>query len=189
MKVITLHPDAFERACRRLADDVRPFAPQLIIGILHGGGEVGRRVARCFPEAEYVEVETHRPGKSRKASLKGLLRHMPAFLADMLRRIEMRRVQNRQPEERTVELPGDLAAILEKMPERRILIVDDAVDSGATLKAVVGAVRRAAPQAGVRSAVLTVTAQNPVEKPDYALWRDGSLIRFPWSFDYSPRRK
>jgi hypothetical protein len=34
----------------------------------------------------------------------------------------------------------------------------------------------------LRTAVITVTMENPVVIPDYALYR-GTLCRFPWSFD------
>lgn len=66
---------------------------------------------------------------------------------------------------------------------QNILIVDDAVDSGATLLAVVEAVRIDMPGAEVRSAVITQTTPSPVITPDYTLYNNRTLIRFPWSMD------
>lgn len=65
----------------------------------------------------------------------------------------------------------------------RILIVDDAVDSGATLLRVAETLRSASPEAQIASAVITVTTRNPAIKPDYTLYNDRTLIRFPWSAD------
>lgn len=65
----------------------------------------------------------------------------------------------------------------------RILVVDDAVDSGATLLGVVNAAKAAVPLADVRSAVITQTTTAPMTAPDYTLYNDKTLIRFPWSLD------
>jgi hypoxanthine phosphoribosyltransferase len=64
-----------------------------------------------------------------------------------------------------------------------VLVVDDAVDSGATLIAVLDAVYKAAGSSKVRSAAITVTTENPMVMPDYYLYHDETLIRFPWSID------
>ena len=50
------------------------------------------------------------------------------------------------------------------------------------------AVRQVLPQAQVRSAVITVTTDNHSAEPDYALWRDHTLVRFPWSQRMAVRR-
>lgn len=189
MRVITLHPDDFDVACQKLAASIHPFNPQVIIGILHGGGEVGQRLAAHFPEATYTEVALHRGNKAKKATFKRLLRVLPTSIADMLRQMEMKRVQRKPICSKSIELPTDVANILKSSQLSNILIVDDAVDSGATLKAVVEAVSRTASKAHIRSAVLTVTTSSPAISPDYALWRGDTLIRFPWSFDYNTHRK
>jgi hypothetical protein len=64
-----------------------------------------------------------------------------------------------------------------------VLIVDDAIDSGATLSQVVDIVRRRAPAgARIRSSVITVTTSRPLVRPDYAMFHK-QLCRFPWSLD------
>ena len=65
----------------------------------------------------------------------------------------------------------------------RILIADDAVDSGVTLATVLRLVDDVCPAGGeIRSAAITQTLENPTARPDYLLFR-GTLCRFPWSFD------
>lgn len=184
MKVLTLHPDDFEEACRKLAEQALLFEPQLIIGILTGGGEVGRRVASMFKDARYEEVRLQRKSTRKKSRLKVLLRMLPTSVNDILRCYEMRRVVNRKPKKISIELPEELRRILRSFECGRILVVDDAVDSGATLRAVVESIQKENTECEVRTAVLTSTCPNPVVKPDYVLWDDGVLLRFPWSFDY-----
>jgi hypoxanthine phosphoribosyltransferase len=65
----------------------------------------------------------------------------------------------------------------------RVMVVDDAVDSGVTLAAVLRTLRESCPPGTeLRTAAITVTRPSPAVEPDYALWR-GVLCRFPWSFD------
>jgi hypoxanthine phosphoribosyltransferase len=64
-----------------------------------------------------------------------------------------------------------------------LLVVDDAVDSGATLSRVLAAVAGLAPPGTeIRSAVIAVTTKSPCVEPTYALYRQ-RLCRFPWSID------
>ena len=68
-------------------------------------------------------------------------------------------------------------------PSPRVLVVDDAVDSGVTLDTVFRSLRETAPpDTEVRAAVVTVTLDRPLIEPDFTLYR-GVLCRFPWSFD------
>lgn len=184
MKVITLHPSDLDSACHELAASLQSFRPAIVVGILTGGGEVGRRVASCLTDTSYYEISLQRPSTHTKHRLAWLLRRLPLWIADTLRRYESRRVARSAPASRHAALPAALAAALGSMPAPRVLIVDDAVDSGMTLKAVIQAVKSAAPDADVRSAVLTVTTPHPAVEPEYALWRREVLLRFPWSLDY-----
>ena len=64
----------------------------------------------------------------------------------------------------------------------KILIVDDAVDSGYTLKNVVDKLEKNNSSAKIYSLAVVVTDKNAVKIPDYYLYSD-VLIRFPWSLD------
>jgi hypoxanthine phosphoribosyltransferase len=69
------------------------------------------------------------------------------------------------------------------MPSR-VLVVDDAIDSGATMATVVEQLRDAVGDGGeVRTAVLTITTRTAVFQPDFTLYRQ-TLCRFPWSHDF-----
>jgi hypoxanthine-guanine phosphoribosyltransferase len=67
-------------------------------------------------------------------------------------------------------------------PQPVLLVVDDAVDSGATLMRVLAELRKLVPDGTViRSAVVAVTTKTPLIEPDYVFHRQ--LCRFPWSLD------
>ena len=66
----------------------------------------------------------------------------------------------------------------------RILIIDDAVDSGATLAATIDHIQAiAGPDAVLRTAAITVTTAAPSIEPNFMLYRY-VLCRFPWSLDF-----
>jgi len=65
----------------------------------------------------------------------------------------------------------------------RILVTDDAVDSGVTLSTVLRHLRKISSfDADFRSAAITQTLEHPIVTPDYLMFH-GTLCRFPWSFD------
>jgi hypoxanthine phosphoribosyltransferase len=116
------------------------------------------------------------------------MRALPRQLTDLLRIWEVRLLSNR----RRVAIPiqpldaSETAAIVElaqNSPEARLLVVDDAVDSGVTLATVLQKLRQICPaHTQIRSAAITVTLDNPLVEPDFTLYRR-VICRFPWSFD------
>lgn len=182
MKVITLDCQNFTDACRDLAREVAAsgFTPSIIIGVRTGGEFVAREFMPFFPASRLAIVELHRPSTSAKSSFSRLLASLPRPVLDRLRVAESW-LLSLLPRRRTphVNLPASLASAL----PRRLLVVDDAADSGVTLLAIVESLRRVRPDADIRTVVLTVTTSSPAIHPDFALYRNRTLIRFPWSMD------
>jgi hypoxanthine phosphoribosyltransferase len=184
--VLTLPPEDFCAACHRLEQSVRAdaYTPELIVGIRTGGSYVA---SEMFNEIPHLEITLQRPSTHQKQRLGGkLLRHLPYPVTDRLRVAEAWWLGRKHPiqsgttqEAEHVTLPEYPALPL----VRRILVVDDAVDSGRTLLAVVRALQKQCPQAEIRSAVLTVTTEQPQICPEYKLYEHKTLIRFPWSLD------
>lgn len=189
MRVITLHPSDFDKACNQLAASIHPFHPDLVVGILTGGGEVGKRVAACLEVERYFEVSLQRPSTEKKRRHAAILKYLPLWMADMLRRYEARRLARKAPLNREASLPQALVDALASTRETKVLIADDAVDSGATMSAVIDALKKVAPDADVRCCALVVTTSEPIVNPDYAIWCEGVLLRFPWSMDYKASRR
>ena len=81
-----------------------------------------------------------------------------------------------------VELPADIDILL-RQGEKNVLLVDDAIDTGATLKLIKDTLAERYPLAVIKIAVITVTSNHPLIDADYYLFHDRTLVRFPWSND------
>lgn len=184
-RVITMNEAALSGAARRLEELVAStgYEPDAVLSIKTGGEYVGTLM---FTKAAHVSTCLQRPGTRHKGGWKGrLLRWLPRGLCNRLRIIEawwLSRRRHEHVDPLAVQLPD-----IRKY--ERLLIVDDSVDSGATLDAVRRAVKLKSPQADVLTAVITVTTRKPLVFPDFSLYNNLTLIRFPWSIDNRHRRE
>ena len=177
---MTLDNEAFADACHRLQQAVEAsgYRPDMVLSIVTGGLYVGNGM---FAGTPHLSTILRRPTTSLKTRLaRSIVAALPRAVQNRLRIAEaeiLKRhvVPKALPE---VHLPFDSGC-----GARRVLVVDDAVDSGRTLAAVLAAVRQVLPQAQVRSAVITVTTDTHSAAPDYDLGPDPTLVRLPWSME------
>lgn len=183
MRVLTLTPDIFRDHCLSLQSAARPFNPDLIVTIARGGDFVGELM---FPEVTHISVRRQRPSTETKQDLGCLakiIRKLPVCLRNAIRMAESACTSSAKHSGAPLSLGDEDALIISKAS--RILVVDDAVDSGATLAAVIDAINAIPGNRAVASAAITVTKPNPLISPDYTLYNNRTLVRFPWSMDYS----
>jgi hypoxanthine phosphoribosyltransferase len=192
--VHTLDSSRFTQACAQLMRQVSAtYRPDLLVGIRTGGFVVAEAMVRAVPDAPpLLPLTCRRAGTTAKARfglLPTILAALPQPLVDGLRVMEHRLLSPRRRARATVQHIDhqEAAAIGRHLGERhapaRVLVVDDAVDSGVTLATVLRLLRETCPeQTEIRSAVVTVTLDRPLVEPDFTLFR-GVLCRFPWSFD------
>jgi hypoxanthine phosphoribosyltransferase len=190
----TLRQPAFDTACAELMRLVEEqYAPTLIVGIRTGGLIVAQSMVRAAASPLLVLPLTCRRAstgvKSRVPVLRGVLAALPTPVVNLLRRLEHRlliapRGSRARPQQIDHAEAEAIAAWVAGSARRaRILVADDAVDSGVTLDTVLGLLRRLCPRGTeIRSAAITQTLENPKARPDYVLFHD-TLCRFPWSFD------
>lgn len=189
--VITLDNNEFPEACGRLERVIATsgFRPECVIGIESGGRFVAEKIFTQIPH-EYIRLQ--RPSTSAKTGfVKTIIRLLPKTLNNYLRKVEARRLSAKF--KRLASKPGYIEQqISQKLKSldipnirhfNRILIVDDAIDSGMTMEAVCRAICKAYPAVDIRTAVITTTEPNPLHKPDYTIYNNRTLIRFPWSAD------
>lgn len=173
MRVLTLDDRAFAGHCKMLEQRVLSdgYVPDLIIGIARGGEFVA---GRMFEGVPHVSVKLQRPQGGERSQTVGRFVHaMPRWINNLMRMAESLLLTLKSHHLSRVDLPGGLDGY------KRILVVDDAVDSGATLASVIAALG-----GRCRTAALTVTAlRKPLAMPDYYLFNNHTLIRFPWSTD------
>lgn len=65
-----------------------------------------------------------------------------------------------------------------------VLLIDDAIDTGATIHQARQQLLRQFPDITLRVAVITVTTRHPICDADFCLYHNRTLCRFPWSNDY-----
>ena len=194
MAVVTFNPTLLAEACHQLSCRVKAggYTPSLLIGIQHGGAEVARRMRNDFPEAAYCEVRLSRPGTRQKSQglAHRLLQHLPLWICNTLRIVESRvnewLSKGKEPVRiGEIRLPDDVASRLKELGENAtVLLVDDAIDTGATIQQARLQLLEQFPGITLRVAVITVTIPQPICDADYCLYHNRTLCRFPWSNDY-----
>ena len=183
MKVLTLDNSELREHCRRLQEQVlESYNPDLVVGIATGGVIVA---SEMFPRLPHVEVTCRRPASASRRRTEqryGILRRLPVWLLNLMRIAQMRLLMLKRNPHRTVEpIPAETLEAIRTA--RHILLVDDSVDSGITLRNVLHVLQSAPGNHEIRTAAITVTLPNPKIRPDYALYQNGMLCRFPWSND------
>ncbi len=192
--LLTLPRPDFDMACAALMRLVEvQYAPTLVVGIRTGGLIVARSMVLAASSPLLVLPLTCRRAstevKSRLPLLGHLLAALPRPLVNLLRRLEhrlftapgARRETRRQIDHAEA---GKIAAwVAASSQQARVLVTDDAVDSGATLATVLELLRKLCPPGTeILSAAITQTLDTPKVAPDFVLYRN-TLCRFPWSFD------
>ncbi|MDM1061211.1 hypothetical protein HXZ62_01365 [Empedobacter falsenii] len=191
MKVVNFNQKIFESFLHEeLKDFLIENSSVLIIGIREGGIPIAEMVKVNLEnitstQLDFITIKCQRPStKSKKKSfivkylLKNLFKVLPQFFLNQVRIYEHKFLMNNGNQDRELYLPENLQ--LDNY--HKILIVDDAVDSGYTLKNVVDKLEKNNSSAKIYSLAVVVTDKNAVKIPDYYLYSD-VLIRFPWSLD------
>lgn len=182
MKVITIAHADLDAMTRRIAEQVtHDLAGQIdwVVGIQRGGHFVAQSFLKNFSNEnyhEYADVKVQRPSTKHKTPrLSRLLKLLPYSVLDFLRKIESCILANKKQECLQLNL---------NLKGRSFLVIDDAVDSGVTMRSVVDSLRRGNPGAEIHTACITITTAHPAIVPDYYVFNNKTLVRFPWASDY-----
>lgn len=182
-KILSLDIKGFTDICARLQDQVETsgFEPDLVVGIPRGGIWISDNAFHSYKKSHLTLIRPERNTFKRK--FKWIASRLPLWALDRLRKLEARMLV------KDFNHMDDVQIILPKLDDSvgKVLVVDDALDSGATLKAVMEKFAEQYPNVDSRSAVLTITGRKTIYRPDYYLLDDSTLIRTPWSID-SKRR-
>lgn len=180
----------FEVACAKLGSQVEAsFQADLYVGILRGGDitlEMMLKGARPARNYEKMAVSMSRAHTETKNKLNAKFKILPLFpraVLNLLRQAEAWLLDFQdavRPVQRRCEFsPVEIEKVLRA---KRILVVDDAVDSGATLESVINGIKAINPEAEIKSAVITKTRLKSRVNPEFMLY-ERTFVRFPWSSD------
>ncbi|RKN03366.1 phosphoribosyltransferase [Streptomyces radicis] len=146
-----LTPDAFTAAARLIAGAEAAHRPQAVVGIARGGTQLAEWVAAHLSVPAVVIGARHNTTDAPRASASGRVR--------------------------LDAVPEAALAVLGR--GRRLLVVDDVVGSGATLRAVLADLAARVAPVGVRTAVLCRNAGTRFA-PDTWGWEVADWVVFPW---------
>ncbi|PAV25473.1 hypothetical protein CF392_10820 [Tamilnaduibacter salinus] len=185
-------PDAFAAECQRLLNYALKCEQfDTLVGIATGGAWMVDSLRPDQSRYSIATVACKRPNTKHKNRGRHFMHALPRWLADLLRlfeawyqecAFERRQYKGRDPISlrRQIKIESESEAAIRKA--ERILILDDAIDTGETMHCVRLYLSELNPRVTLKTAVMTQTMKNPVAQPDFCLYRD-ALIRFPWSND------
>jgi len=192
MRVLDFKKEEFEKFLNDELGKSNSSQKILVLGIAEGGIPVAEMVYEFFKketqnEVNLAFVKVQRPStKQKKANpkrekiLKSLFSVLPKFVLNYLRILEHKKLKNRSEADLKREI--HYASLIEFSNYDQVWIVDDAVDSGASMKAVVDDLSFKINKLRIKTLSVVVTQENPIFMPDLYLFQN-VLIRFPWSLD------
>ena len=195
MQVITLSSQMLNLKSRELAGLVMQseWNPDLVIGIKTGGLYVAGPLVVEFNKNSlipvYTTVSLSRPSTQKKKdfNIGWILKKIPYFVLDVLRNIEVFIIEHQKDKhynskkEKDIPKTDELVQLIKK--SKKILLVDDAIDTGSTVFALKNFISSIDVNIEVKIAVLTTTHKKPYIRADFSLY-SRVLLRCPWSEDY-----
>lgn len=187
MKVITLTEQVLKLKVNELVEKI-DFQPDLIVGILNGAQFFidEFKTSEKFKDCYFSEIKLQRNSEiiKKKPFTAFLLKYLPYFMLDFLRNVESYKVQSSVKKIKKALSNISVLNFTNDLPVNvtKILIVDDAIDSGKTMQLVINALQNKFPNAQIKTAVFVCTLSNAIVKPNYYVLKN-VLVRFPWSKD------
>lgn len=194
MKVLDFEIEGFKNfLSENFRDLIQLNHKILILGIADGGIPVAEIVYQFFKNESQNQVDlefikAQRPStKQKKANpniektLKFVFSMLPKFILNYLRTAEHKKLSKRNQSDLEREIV--LNSQIDFSNFDLILVVDDAVDSGASMKKIINFLNENIDKSTIlKSLSVVVTQKKPLILPDY-FWLRDVLIRFPWSLD------
>ncbi|MGN0666925.1 MAG: phosphoribosyltransferase family protein [Huintestinicola sp.] len=186
MEFLELSAESSAKAANELAEAVsKDFSPDAVVFVARGAYTLGLEAGRYFGVPVY-EIFAERKGGGFKNKLRPLLRVIPSSVKAFLRSREISSGSHAKNSERNVywgHPPLNAPDDLREEDIRRVLLIDDACDTGNTLSQCVRYISERFAGAEIRTAVLTAfDTSRDVFSADYCLYRN-VMISGPWSND------
>lgn len=196
MKIVNCLGKDFDNACFNLSTKIvsNDYRPDIIIGIAKGGDIVGSKIYEYLKVDNFIRyytVKIQHPCTifMKNFGIKKLFKIMPKRSLNLLRKIilyirefnwtyfshNIKRIGE-------VKLPDNVIKYISEHNYCKILIIDDAIDSGKTISLVYDYIKSINRYSIVKCGVLNTTFRKPCFTPHYCLY-DRIILRFPWAFD------
>lgn len=164
----------------------KEYKYDLVIFVARGAYLIGRDFSE-FNNCPLLEIKASRSGGKLKKLLRPILCLIPEKLKLYLRKKELNSNVHKENNERNVMF--DEEKYKENKKAKKILLVDDSIDTGYTIKSAKEAIENFFKGATVKVAVLNYFDKaKDVFTPDYYLHKD-TILKGPWSNDSKENKK
>lgn len=182
MKYAELSLEKLREVCKQAAKDIKEKQEvDLLIYVARAGLPIAVYMNEIF-NVKLLGIGAQRKGNSLKSKVGPLVAYCPRFIRNIFITIELKSKVHKKNTERHVEFHKSIEKL--SIPDyKHILIVDDSVDTGNSMKLVSEIVQKTFEKAKVSTYSLNVWKQSKtVFKTDYCSYND-TVIRAPMSKD------
>ena len=151
------------------------YKADVILYIERAGKVIGEPLATKLSIGA-LGIKAERSGGKLKRALSKHLFFIPKSVIQKIKYLELKSNFNSLNKNRNIIFNENINGL------KNILVVDDAIDSGETIKQVVEYIKNISYAAICRIAVITTTTDSPLISPDYFIY-ENTVCNFPWSID------
>lgn len=186
MKFLELSKEKLQEENKKLYNIViKNYKYDLVIFIARGSYLVGYDLAK-LNNANLLEIFANRNGGKLKKMLRPILTIIPRSIKEKLRKKEMNSNYHEKNSDRKISFNEEIWK--NYLDCKNILIVDDSIDTGFSVKSVKEVVINFFKDATVKVAVLNYFEKSQkIVKSDYSLYKE-TMILGPWSNDSKENR-
>lgn len=182
MKYIELSRKDIEKQCKDWANEIKKsYQPDLIVYVAKAGYLIGREMKDVF-NVPLVGISATREGNALKEVVGPIVSRMPNFVRNILISLELKSDTHSKNTERQIHFHEGLDK-LKSSNIQNILVVDDSVDTGHSMKQVVDAIHSLFGDVEIKIAGLNVWDKSrSIIDSDFALYKN-TVIKTPMSKD------
>lgn len=180
MDCIELSIESLLEQSRDLAHKIKnTYNPDIVIFIARGGYLIGKAIGDEF-KIPLLGITAERKGNKIKELVSPILPYIPKSICNLLRKAEVKSNYHKTHGARNVKL---LNTEINLKDFKNILIVDDSVDTGMSMIAVINRIKELNPNAVLKTAALNILANSEENiKIDFYIWKN-IIMRTPMSKD------
>ncbi len=181
MESIELSLESSKAESKRLAEKIcKEYKYDLVIFIAKGAYIIGEELAD-FNKCRLIEIKATRQGNLIKEKIKNVLNILPGRVKKTLRSIEFNSNIHGKIVERKISYDEQIWQ--QCINCKKIILVDDSVDTGHSMKQCKETVKQYFKNSEIRLAAINVFSKSEkVVDIDYCLYKD-KLLEGPWSND------
>lgn len=185
MNYIELSIEDVRKKSKILFDIIKKYYDyDLVIFIAKGSFIIGEELAR-LNNTPLIEITAKRKGGYLKSIIKHSFKFVPKKILINLRKKEMKSSVHEKKSERYVNF--DEEKYHNYLSAKKILLVDDSIDSGNTIISIYNKIKEVYPKSVIKIAVFNEMKKSK-RKADYKLYTD-HMICGPWSSDSKEHKK